>query len=64
MLMEAPNKEFVLAGNLEELKAKGRLVLHGSHLPILIIYDHGRIEWGSGKVINSSGINKQHRKTY
>jgi len=28
---------------LEELKAKGRLVLHGSHRPILIIYDNGRV---------------------
>jgi hypothetical protein len=30
MLMDAPNKEFVLAGRLEEFKAKGRLVVHGS----------------------------------
>jgi hypothetical protein len=29
--MDAPNKEFTLAGSLEELKAKGRLVVHGSH---------------------------------
>jgi hypothetical protein len=35
-------KEFVLAGSLEELKAKGRLVLRGSHRPILVIYDYGR----------------------
>jgi nitrite reductase/ring-hydroxylating ferredoxin subunit len=41
--MDAPNREFVLAGSLEELKAKGRLVLHGSHRPILIVYDHGRV---------------------
>jgi len=41
--MDAPNREFVLAGSLEELKAKGRLVLHGSHRPILIIYDNGRV---------------------
>jgi hypothetical protein len=31
----------VLAGSLEELKAKGRLVLHGDHRPILVIYDRG-----------------------
>jgi nitrite reductase/ring-hydroxylating ferredoxin subunit len=43
MLMDAPNKEFVLAGSLEELKAKGRLVVHGRHRPILVIYDRGRI---------------------
>jgi hypothetical protein len=27
--MDAPNREFALAGTLEELKAKGRLVVHG-----------------------------------
>jgi nitrite reductase/ring-hydroxylating ferredoxin subunit len=43
MLMDAPNKEFVLAGSLEELKAKGRLVVHGRHRPILVIYESGRV---------------------
>jgi nitrite reductase/ring-hydroxylating ferredoxin subunit len=43
MLMNAPDKEFVLAGSLEELKAKGRLVVHGGHRPILVIYDRGRV---------------------
>jgi nitrite reductase/ring-hydroxylating ferredoxin subunit len=43
MLMDAPNKEFALAGSLEELKAKGRLVVHGAHRPILVIYNRGRI---------------------
>jgi nitrite reductase/ring-hydroxylating ferredoxin subunit len=41
--MDAPNKQFALAGSLEELKAKGRLVVHGGHRPILVIYDHGRV---------------------
>ena len=41
--MNAPNKEFALAGSLEELKAKGRLVVHGGHRPILVIYDRGRV---------------------
>jgi nitrite reductase/ring-hydroxylating ferredoxin subunit len=41
--MDAPNKEFALAGSLEELKAKGRLVVHGDHRPILVIYDRGRV---------------------
>jgi nitrite reductase/ring-hydroxylating ferredoxin subunit len=41
--MDAPNKEFALAGTLEELKAKGRLVVHGRHRPILVIYDRGRV---------------------
>src|SRR6516165_8490996 len=43
MLMDAPNREFVLAGSLEELKAKGRLIVHGGHRPILVIYDRGRV---------------------
>jgi nitrite reductase/ring-hydroxylating ferredoxin subunit len=41
--MDVPSREFVLAGSLEELKAKGRLVLHGGHRPILVIYDRGRV---------------------
>jgi nitrite reductase/ring-hydroxylating ferredoxin subunit len=41
--MDAPNKEFALAGSLEELKAKGQLVVHGGHRPILVIYDRGRV---------------------
>jgi nitrite reductase/ring-hydroxylating ferredoxin subunit len=43
MPMDVPTKEFVLAGSLEELAAKGRLVLHGNHRPILVLYDHGRV---------------------
>jgi nitrite reductase/ring-hydroxylating ferredoxin subunit len=42
-LMDAPNEEFALAGSLDDLKAKGRLVVHGSHRPILVVYDRGRI---------------------
>jgi nitrite reductase/ring-hydroxylating ferredoxin subunit len=41
--MDAPNMEFALAGSLEELKAKGRLVVHGSHRPILVLYDRGHV---------------------
>ena len=41
--MDAPNKEFAFAGSLEELKTKGRLVVHGGHRPILVIYDRGRV---------------------
>src|SRR6516164_6809589 len=43
VLMELPSKEFALAGSLEELKIKGRLVVRGGHRPILVIYDRGRI---------------------
>jgi nitrite reductase/ring-hydroxylating ferredoxin subunit len=41
--MDARKKEFVLAGSLEELKARGRLVAHGDHRPILVIYERGRV---------------------
>jgi nitrite reductase/ring-hydroxylating ferredoxin subunit len=41
--MNAPSKEFALAGSLEDLKAKGRLVIHGAHRPILVIFDCGRV---------------------
>ena len=41
--MDAPIKEFALVGTLEELKAKGRLVVRGGHRPILVVYDRGRI---------------------
>jgi nitrite reductase/ring-hydroxylating ferredoxin subunit len=41
--MDAPSKEWVLAGSLEELKAKVRLVVHGGHRPILVIHDRGRV---------------------
>src|SRR5258708_39788246 len=43
MLMDAPSTEFALAGSLEELKLKGRLVVHGGHRPILVIYGPGRV---------------------
>ena len=41
--MDAPNQEFVRAASLEELKTKGRLVVHGHHRPILVVYDRGRV---------------------
>ena len=41
--MDVPSREFVLAGSLEELKAKGRFVVHGGHRPILVIYDRGHV---------------------
>jgi nitrite reductase/ring-hydroxylating ferredoxin subunit len=43
MFMDAPNEEYALAGSLEELKAKDRVIVHGSHRPILVVYDRGRI---------------------
>jgi len=41
--MDAPTTGYALAGSLEELKTKGRLVLHGDHRPILVIYARGRV---------------------
>ena len=41
--MDVPNTDFTLAGTLEEVKAKGRIVVHGAHRPILIVYDRGRV---------------------
>jgi nitrite reductase/ring-hydroxylating ferredoxin subunit len=41
--MNIPITSFVRAGSLEELKAKGRLVVRGAHRPILVVHDRGRI---------------------
>jgi nitrite reductase/ring-hydroxylating ferredoxin subunit len=40
---DPPTTSFVRVGRLEELKARGRLVVRGPHRPILVVYDHGRI---------------------
>src|SRR3954463_13566487 len=41
--MDMLSSDFVRACSLAELKAKGRLVVHGRHSPILVIYDGGRV---------------------
>src|SRR5262245_12353844 len=41
--MDAPTVNFVRAGSLAQLKAKGRLIVHGPHRPILVVYDKGRV---------------------
>src|SRR5262249_49602880 len=41
--MDTPTADFVRAGSLEELKAKGRLVVRGPHRPILVVYDKDRV---------------------
>ena len=41
--MDMPTSDFVRAGSLAELKAKGRLVVHGRHSPILVIYHGERV---------------------
>jgi nitrite reductase/ring-hydroxylating ferredoxin subunit len=41
--MDVPNTDFAHAGTLEVVKAKGRIVVHGAHRPILVVYDRGRV---------------------
>ena len=41
--MDTTTPDFVHAGNLEELKAKGRLVVHGRHRPVLLVYEDGHV---------------------
>jgi nitrite reductase/ring-hydroxylating ferredoxin subunit len=41
--MEHPTTNFVRAGSLEELKAQGRLIVHGPHRPILVVCAHERV---------------------
>jgi len=41
--MDTTTPDFVHAGSLEELKAKGRLVVHGRHRPVLLVYEDGRV---------------------
>jgi nitrite reductase/ring-hydroxylating ferredoxin subunit len=41
--MGMPTSDFVRAGSLAELKARGRLVVHGRHFPILVIYHGERV---------------------
>src|SRR5258708_19166552 len=41
--MDTSTTDFVRAGSLEELKAKGRLGVHGPHRPILVDHDKDRV---------------------
>jgi nitrite reductase/ring-hydroxylating ferredoxin subunit len=41
--MDSLTSDFVRAGTLEELKAKGRLVIHGRHRPILVVHAGGHV---------------------
>jgi nitrite reductase/ring-hydroxylating ferredoxin subunit len=41
--MDTTTSDFVRAGSLEELKAKGRLVVHGRHRPILLLHEDGHV---------------------
>jgi nitrite reductase/ring-hydroxylating ferredoxin subunit len=41
--MDIRTTNFVRAGSLQELKAKGQFVVRGSHRPILVVYAHDRV---------------------
>jgi nitrite reductase/ring-hydroxylating ferredoxin subunit len=41
--MDTTTSNFVRAGSLEELKAKGRLVVRGRHRPILLVHECGHV---------------------
>jgi nitrite reductase/ring-hydroxylating ferredoxin subunit len=41
--MDTVISEFVYAGTLDELKERGRLVIHGHHRPILVVYAEGHV---------------------
>jgi len=41
--MDTTTPDFVHAGSLEELKAKGRLVVHGRYRPVLLVYEDGHV---------------------
>jgi hypothetical protein len=41
--MDAVISGFVRVGSLDELKLKGRLLLHGRHCPILLVQEGGRV---------------------
>jgi nitrite reductase/ring-hydroxylating ferredoxin subunit len=42
-MSDRQSSDFVYAASLEELKAKGRIVVHGRHRPILLVYENGRV---------------------
>jgi nitrite reductase/ring-hydroxylating ferredoxin subunit len=41
--MDTTTANFVYAGSFDELKAKGRLVVHGRHRPILLVEEGGHV---------------------
>jgi len=41
--MDNTTSDFVRAGSLEDLRAKGRLVVHGRHRPVLLVHEGGQV---------------------
>ena len=41
--MDNATSDFVRAGTLEELRLKGRIVVHGRHRPVLLVHERGKV---------------------
>src|SRR5215467_8743119 len=41
--MDNATSDFVRAGTLEELRLKGRIVVHGRHRPVLLVHEGGQV---------------------
>ena len=41
--MNKASDKFIRVATLEELKAKGRMVVGGRRCPLLVIYENGRV---------------------
>ncbi len=41
--MDKASDEFIRVATLDELKAKGRMVVGGRHCPLLVVYENGRV---------------------
>src|ERR1700748_3537981 len=41
--MDNATSDFVRAGTFEELRVKGRLVVHGRHRPVLLVHEGGQV---------------------
>src|ERR1700756_1808168 len=41
--MDNATSDFVRAGTLEELRVRGRLVVHGRHRPVLLVHEGGQV---------------------
>ena len=59
--MDNTTSDFVRAGSLEDLRAKGRLVVHGRHRPVLLVQEGGQVGstigvpiWGSRSIVAAS----------
>ena len=56
--MDNATLDFVRAGSLEELKAKGRIVVHGRHRPILLVHEDGHVFALDNRCLGSKSAGK------